>query len=294
MFKWLIMKKFIILLMVNIQFLAFGQNEKSHTMDTIRYNIGLTKLKEIDGTEGEKVIQQLETISPDLAKYIIEYAFSDVYSREVLDNKTKELIVVAALTVKGNNQPQLKVHLNGALNTGNSINEIKEIILQMAVYGGFPVSINGMNTLKEVIEERKSAGIIDDLGKEFVKKSNNNRLEIGIKTISQLKPNQYEILIETYQEFSPELVQFIIEFAFGDIYSRDNVELRNRQLATITSLVALGNASSQLKFHLKAGLNIGISQAELKEVMVLMTVFAGFPNAINGMNVLKSVLEEDK
>ena len=78
-----------------------------------------------------------------------------LYSCDGLDLKSKEIAVVAALTALGNAQPQLKVHLNGALNTESSVDELKEIILQMSVYAGFPSAINGTNALKEVLDEGK-------------------------------------------------------------------------------------------------------------------------------------------
>ena len=129
-----------------------------------KYKRGWEKLKEIDGEAGEKVINSLKDISPDLGKFIIEYAFGDVYTRDGLDLKSKEIAVVAALTAMGTAQPQLKVHINGALNTGSSINEIKEVILQMSVYSGFPSCINGMNSLKDVLKERQENGITDKNG----------------------------------------------------------------------------------------------------------------------------------
>ena len=89
----------------------------------------------------------------NLSPYFIEYSFGDIYTRDGLDLKSKEIAVVAALTAMGTALPQLKVHLNGALNTGSSVNEVKEVILQMAVYSGFPSSINGMNALKEVLKD---------------------------------------------------------------------------------------------------------------------------------------------
>src|SRR4051812_5419432 len=109
-----------------------------------RYERGWKKLEEIDGEAGEKVVHGLKDISPDLASFIIEYAFGDIYSRDGLSLKLKEIAVVAALTAMGTAQPQLKVHLHGALNTGNTISEVKEVILQMSGYSGFPNCINAM------------------------------------------------------------------------------------------------------------------------------------------------------
>ena len=124
-------------------------------MSNQRYVQGLAKLTEIDGEAGEKVLNSLENICPDLGKYIIEYPFGDIYQREGLDLKTRELVTVAALTALGHCQPQLNVHINGALNVGCAPQEIVEVILQMSVYAGFPAALNGMFVAKAVFAERE-------------------------------------------------------------------------------------------------------------------------------------------
>lgn len=120
-----------------------------------RFETGWDRLKEVDGRAGEAVVESLQDIAPDLGRYVIEFPFGDVYSRPGLDLRTRELVTVAALTAMGNCQPQLRVHLNGALNVGCSKEEIVETIIQMAVYAGFPCALNGMALLKEVISTRK-------------------------------------------------------------------------------------------------------------------------------------------
>lgn len=119
-----------------------------------RYKRGLKKLAEIDGDAGQKVIEALKDISPDLAQYTIEFPFGDIYSRPGLDLKSREIATIAALTALGNATPQLKVHLHAALNVGCSQEEIKEVIIQMAVYAGFPAALNAMLLAKEVFAER--------------------------------------------------------------------------------------------------------------------------------------------
>lgn len=123
-------------------------------MTSVRFEQGLKKLSEIDGEAGHKVIDSLQDICPDLARYTIEYPFGDIYSRPGLDLKSREIATVAALTALGNCQPQLKVHLQAALNVGCSADEIKEVILQMSVYAGFPAALNAMFAFKEVLQER--------------------------------------------------------------------------------------------------------------------------------------------
>lgn len=115
-----------------------------------RYERGLEKLKEIDGEIGERVVASLADLAPDFARYLIEFPFGDIYSRSGLDLKSREIAVVAALTAMGNAAPQLKVHIQGALNVGVSREEVIETIMQMAVYAGFPAALNGLFAAREV------------------------------------------------------------------------------------------------------------------------------------------------
>ncbi len=125
-------------------------------MKSKRFEIGWEKLAEIDGKQGEKVIESLKEIAPDFADLLIEFPFGDVYSRPGLDLKSREIATVAALTAMGNARPQLKVHINGALNVGCTHQEIIEIMIQMAVYAGFPSALNGLFAAKEVFDEREA------------------------------------------------------------------------------------------------------------------------------------------
>jgi 4-carboxymuconolactone decarboxylase len=123
-------------------------------MKSERYKIGWDKLAEIDGKQGERVVEALKDISPDFADLLIEFPFGDVYSRPGLDLKSREIATVAALTAMGTAAPQLKVHVHGALNVGCSPQEIIEVMIQMAVYAGFPCALNGLFAAKEVFDER--------------------------------------------------------------------------------------------------------------------------------------------
>lgn len=125
-------------------------------MSNKRFELGLEQLAKIDGEAGKKVIDSLKDICPDLAKFTIEYPFSDIYSRPGLDLKSREIATVAALTAMGNCTPQLKVHLHAALNVGCTEEELKEVLIQMSVYAGFPAALNGMFAFKDVLCERKA------------------------------------------------------------------------------------------------------------------------------------------
>jgi 4-carboxymuconolactone decarboxylase len=126
--------------------------------DQERYRRGLAKLDEIDGEAGRRVIESLETVAPDMARYIIEFTFGEIYCRPGLDLRSREIATVAALTALGFALPQLKVHIHGALNVGCSRTEVIEVVMQMAVYAGFPAALNGLYAAREVFEERDRTG----------------------------------------------------------------------------------------------------------------------------------------
>ena len=128
-------------------------------MEQTRYELGLKKLTEIDGEAGHNVIKSLQGICPDLARYTIEFPFGDIYQRPQLDLKSREIATVAALTALGHCTPQLNVHINGALNVGCTPEEIIEVILQMAIYAGFPAALNGMFVAKDVFTQRGIIGL---------------------------------------------------------------------------------------------------------------------------------------
>ena len=132
----------------------------AQTQAESRFDRGQRALSRIDGTAGEKVVASLADIAPDFARYVIEFPFGDIYSRPGLDTKARETATIAALTAMGNAAPQLKVHIEAGLNVGLSRDEITEIIMQMAVYAGFPAALNGLFAVKDVfaaIDEREAA-----------------------------------------------------------------------------------------------------------------------------------------
>ncbi|WP_296881677.1 carboxymuconolactone decarboxylase family protein [uncultured Methanobrevibacter sp.] len=118
-----------------------------------RYEKGKKVIEDIQQRSVEEIFGELEDIAPDLSRFVIEFPYSEIYTRDEVDLKTREICTVAALTVLGT-VPQLKDHINAALNVGNSPTEIVEIIMQMCAYCGFPKAINGVVAAKEVFTER--------------------------------------------------------------------------------------------------------------------------------------------
>ncbi|MDD1775590.1 MAG: carboxymuconolactone decarboxylase family protein [Methanobacterium sp.] len=117
----------------------------------------------------------------------------------------------------------------------------------------------------------------------------NERLEKGLKHLKDKNPENYDKLKENLQDIAPDLVRFVAEFAYGDIYTRPELDPKSREIATVAALTTLGNAPLQLESHIEGALNSGCTRQEVVEIIMQMAVYAGFPAAINGMNCAKEV-----
>ena len=115
---------------------------------------GKALLERIDGDAGRRVIDALADVAPDFADLLFEFPFADIYSRPGLGLRDREIATIAALAALGTAPAQLKVHIEGGLNVGLSQDEIVEILMQMAVYAGFPAALNGLFAAKEVFAMR--------------------------------------------------------------------------------------------------------------------------------------------
>lgn len=123
-------------------------------MENTKFTQGMEQLKAIDGKEGENVIKSLEDIAPDLGKFIVEFAFGNIYTREGLTTEEREMITLSSLLTAGGCEPQLEVHINGALNVGISPEKVIETFLQCIPYTGFPKVLNAVFVAKKVFAER--------------------------------------------------------------------------------------------------------------------------------------------
>lgn len=127
-------------------------------MTTDRYQRGMQRLEELSQGKGEAVVEALSRTSPDLARYVVEYPYGDIFCRPGLDDKQRELSTIAALAALGYAEPELRVHINSALNAGASREEVVETMILMSVYAGFPAAIHGIRAAEAVFGERDGAG----------------------------------------------------------------------------------------------------------------------------------------
>jgi 4-carboxymuconolactone decarboxylase len=119
-----------------------------------------------------------------------------------------------------------------------------------------------------------------------------SRLERGRRALAEIDGEAGERVIAALADIAPDFATYVLEFSFGDIYSRPGLDLRSREIATIAALTALGNATPQLKVHIEAGLNVGLTREEITETIIQMAVYAGFPAALNGLFACKDVFAQ--
>jgi alkylhydroperoxidase/carboxymuconolactone decarboxylase family protein YurZ/quercetin dioxygenase-like cupin family protein len=210
-------------------------------------------------------------------------------TKQHLDKKQQAIVTIAAFTAKGD-LIQLQKALNDGLNIGLTINEIKEAQVQLYAYTGFPRSLNGLNTFMTVLEQRRSKGIRDLLGKEpSLLPTDKSRLQFGTEMQTKLvgRPVKGEVY-----EFAPAIDQFLKEHLFGDIFGRDNLDWKTRELVTIAALAAFGGVEGQLRSHFSVGMYNGLTKEQLQQLVSIIQSEVGTKEGHAASQVLQSVLKQ--
>src|SRR5215211_737243 len=187
-----------------------------------------------------------------------------------LDARQQNIVMISALTATGDLE-LLRKALNKGLDAGLTVNEIKEVLVQMYAYCGFPRSLNGINIFMSVLEERKKKGIKDETGKTATPIAGTaDKYERGRKTLERLTGQPQSKPAKGFGEFSPTIDRFLKEHLFADIFDSDVLNDQQRELATISALAAMPGVEPQLQSHLSMGMNIGLTEGQLSQVFDLI------------------------
>ena len=256
------------------------------THDT--FDQGLALLQQLEGCDHPSLFSAMAPLAPDLATMAVSFVYGQLYTRPQLTLPQRQLVTVAALAALGNARPQLQFHIGGALNVGCSPQEIVELMLHLAVYAGFPAALNGLFAAQEVFRARGEAP--EPAAPPVPPQA--DRYQAGWQALQAIDGHAGEQVIKALAAIAPDLGRFIIEFAFGDVYTRPGLTLLQRELATVAALAALGTAAPQLRVHLHGLLNVGGTPAQMTEALMHIAAYAGFPAAINGVLLAQQVLAE--
>lgn len=117
----------------------------------------------------------------------------------------------------------------------------------------------------------------------------NERYARGWQTLSSLAPQKAQGVLDGLADIAPDMGRFVVEFGYGDLFTRPGLDPASRQVATIAALTALGHAAPQLRFHIEASLTTGLSPEQIIDILYVTTVFAGFPAGLNAIAVARDV-----
>ncbi|ATV19755.1 carboxymuconolactone decarboxylase family protein [Pseudomonas syringae] len=189
-------------------------------------------------------------------------------SSESLSTRQQAIPLIAAFMATSD-MPSLNAALNQGLDAGLSVSEAREMLVQLYAYVGFPRSLNALNELMTVVQARKRRGIADAPGREP-----SRAIPVGAELLAAGAANQTEISGAPVKgpvfEFAPVINQFLQSHLFGDIFERDNLDWQSRELATVGALAATPGVESQLRSHMLASLRVGLSAAQLRQVIDLL------------------------
>ena len=205
-----------------------------------------------------------------------------------LDIKQKSLVCISAFTARGDLQG-LKLALNDGLAAGLTINEIKEEMVHLSAYCGFPRSLNGINTFSAVLSERKTKGITTREGQQPSKVTEVNKYETGKKVLESLTGRSETGPKSGYAAFVPAIDTLLKEHLFNDLFTRGVLDHKQRELITVAALATLGGVESQLAGHIGICVNLGFSKEQLGALLTIIETKIGKKEADAGRQILEKV-----
>ena len=209
---------------------------------------------------------------------------------QALSTKQQSIIPIAAFTAIGD-LAKLRTALHDGLDAGWRVNEIKEILVHLYAYTGFPRSLNAINTFMAVIDERRAQGIEDEVGPEASPlPTDMNKDEYGARVRARLAGWDMIPPPGGYQLFAPIIDTFLKEHLFADIFARDILDFQSRELVTIAALASMTGTGGQLQFHLRAAMNTGLSEAQMQDFIAVLKAKVGQQEAEDAAAILSKVL----
>ncbi len=225
---------------------------------------------------------------PEMMAILQKYIFGEVFTVGKLDSKTREMITVTSLAVQ-QTLPQLKAHINAALNVGVTPIELREALYQCAPFIGFPKTLNALEVLNQVFKEK---GIETPL-KSTATVKEEDRYKKGFAIQNPLYGDEIKISLEGLPDnMGADVSKFLTEVGFGDFYSREGLDIKTRELLILSILVTTGNTTT-LKSHIKGNLKAGNTKETITAAIIQCLPYVGFPNTISALKIMKEVLSEE-
>ncbi len=216
----------------------------------------------------------------------------EVWARPGLSRRDRSLVVISFLTALGR-ETELRAHVGGGLNHGLNEEEIDEIFVQIAAYAGLPFALAGAGIANQVIAQHEGGTRRKTPPAPLEAKDPARRRADGLALLKTLLAQPNLDLAATERqilESQGAMGELVIDYAFGDVWTRPALSRRDRSLVVISVLAAL-NMVHELEIHLQGALNHGLTRSEIEEMLLTLVVYGGFPRAIDGMRIARSVFE---
>jgi 4-carboxymuconolactone decarboxylase len=264
-----------------------------------RYQLGLQNLRQTEGDRVKTIATRFAKLAPDLARLTVEFAHGEIWNRRGLSLKSREFATLAVVTVLGNQSHSLETHVEGALRSGATETEIKELVLHMTVYAGYPKTLTAVAAAQQTFATLKQRGMPaaspqPELESRRQAESNEARYRRGLEALNQISKASGEAVVKSFEAIAPDLGRYILEFSYGDVFSRPNLDLKTRELATVSALTGLNTTASELplKVHVNGALNVGASRQEIVEAIMHMIPYVGFVKVQQAMALAEAVFKE--
>jgi len=259
-----------------------------------RVELSKKKIKEISGEAGFSAIEPENDYSmalqddPDLYGIATRFIFGEIYYRDQLNEKQRELITLVVLTTT-QNLPHLKMHVAVALNIGLTPIEVKEAVYQCAPYVGFPKTFEAINQVNKVLKKKKISLPLESQQQV----PENNRYDMGLKTQTSLFGDAIDKMYGSTPGNQKHINNYLSAYCFGDFYTRGGLDLKTRELLTLCILAALGGCENQLKGHVRANFGAGNSKEVIIAAVTQCLPYIGFPRTLNALSCVNEIIPEN-
>ncbi|EFL49846.1 Carboxymuconolactone decarboxylase [Solidesulfovibrio fructosivorans JJ]] len=257
-------------------------------MENERYARGWKALVALAPQKAQAVQDGLADIAPDMARFVVEFGYGDVFTRPGLDPASRQTATIAALAALGNAAPQLRFHIEAGLAIGLTPQAVVDIIYVTTVFAGFPAGLNALAAAREVFAAQGVAPTPPTAPE------NPDRRERGLAALAVTSQSAGQRVVDSLADIAPDMAGFILDFSYGDVISRAVLTPAQKEIAMIAAATARGTMAPQLKVHIKAARSVGVSREQITEVLIQMAVYAGFPAALNGLAVAREAFAEEE
>ena len=249
----------------------------------------LSGLDPADVAKAERMASGMERRHGALGSFAVDHVLGNLWSRPQLSRRDRSMIVVAFLATVGSAEG-LDAHVNGALNHGLSENEVREVINQVAGYAGFPMAMAATRIVDAVVMRRTGVERLEDKAPAAAPdddaRARNPTDGLGTLFGGRAATDPTEARAGTAAALGG-VGELAFDFAFGELWSRDVLSRRDRSMVTVAILGML-KAADELAIHVPGALNHGVTREEVEEVMVQLTVYGGFPRAVEGIKAARA------